>query len=289
MHRPEAISRFRSLIDAVRYGDDTVVEQTVTRLTQVRRVFVPIALAVGALAMLAQGLRLLFFNWRLSVLQIVPAMWLWVAMLDLKLHVLRGAHFRSWTGPAYAGLLFCIALLTFLSLFLNAVFAFAIARPGPPQIRSGFTLARRHLWPLLGLGVALGLALGVSTIIVPRWGLWWFSVALSIVLGVMMLLYVMIPARLIGSKAKVSRRDKLTATLIVGTASAVICTPPYALGRLGVSLLNSHSLFVVGVALAVLGFALQAAAHGTVKAVDLSAKLVSKDTSQTELSVDTVE
>jgi hypothetical protein len=203
-------------------------------------------------------------------------------MLDLKLHVLRGAHFRSWTGPAYVALIFFIALVTLLGLFLNTVFAFAVARPGAPQIRSRFILTRRHVWPLLGLGATLGLALGVSTIIVPRWGLWWFSVSLSIVLGAMMLLYVTVPARLIGSKAKVSRRDKLTATIIVATASAVICTPPYAVGRLGVNLLGSHSLvFAVGVALTVMGFALQAAAHGAVKAVDLSAKLVTENIPQT--------
>ena len=49
--------------------------------------------------MLFQGVKLLYTNWRLAVIQIVPAMWIWIAMLDIKLHVLHGKQFHVIRGP----------------------------------------------------------------------------------------------------------------------------------------------------------------------------------------------
>jgi hypothetical protein len=114
----------------------------------------------------------------------------------------------------------------------------------------------------------------VATLVVDRWGLFWFAVSLSIVVGLMMVCYVAVPSRLIGFKPKQSRRDKLAATAVGGAVGAVICTPPYALGRIGLLMLGSHVLFIPGVILFVVGLTLQAGATGAVKTVKMSAKLV---------------
>jgi hypothetical protein len=45
---------------------------------------------LGAFVQLFEGLKLLVSNWRLTLVQILPAMWVWLAMLDLKAHVLHG-------------------------------------------------------------------------------------------------------------------------------------------------------------------------------------------------------
>ena len=60
----------------------------------------PLALVVGGLAMLFQGVRTLFINWRLTLIQILPAMWIWVVMVDLKAHVLHGRSFHEFHRPA---------------------------------------------------------------------------------------------------------------------------------------------------------------------------------------------
>jgi hypothetical protein len=39
--------------------------------------------ARAAVRLLFQGVRLLFSNWRLTLIQLLPAMWIWVALLDL--------------------------------------------------------------------------------------------------------------------------------------------------------------------------------------------------------------
>jgi hypothetical protein len=204
---------------------------------------------------------------------VLPAMWIWIAMLDLKAHVFKGEEFRIWSGSVEALLVAAITLITAASFYLNAVFAFAISGPGKPQIRPAFALARRHLPVILGVGLVVGVALGISTVVVPRWGRWWFVLSLSVVVGVMMLTYVTVPARLVGIRPTASRRDKLAAVAVGGTLGALVCTPPYLIARLGILLLGSRVLFAIGIVLLVVGFALQAGAIGAVKAIRMSAKL----------------
>src|SRR3954451_3550468 len=85
--------RLRRFVVAVRDGDEAMVEELVLRLSRRRRAFAPLALVVGGLAMLFMGLKLLFSNWRLTLVQALPAMWIWLAMYDLKAHVLHGKSF----------------------------------------------------------------------------------------------------------------------------------------------------------------------------------------------------
>jgi hypothetical protein len=271
--REVLVTQGRALIAAIQSGDEAAVESAVVALSRSRRIFAPLVFAVGAFVMLFQGLRLVFVNWRLLLVQVLPAMWIWAAMLDLKAHAFRGKAFHAWSGPAALSLVALIALITAASFFLNAVFAFAITRPGAPQIRLGFALARRHLPVVLGAGLIVGVALGFSAIVVPRWGHPWFGLSMGIVIGVMMLTYVTLPARIVGVRPVGSRRDKLTASLVGGTLGALICTPPYLLGRIGVLLLGSHVVFAVGVLLLAIGLTLQAGATGAVKAIKMSAKL----------------
>ena len=269
----------RALLRAIREGDEAAVETAVLELSRSRRIFAPLVFAVGAFVMLFQGLRLLFSNWRLTLIQVLPAMWIWVALLDLKAHVFKGKEFYAWHGPVVIALVAAIALVTVASFYLNAVFAFAISQPGKPQVRPAFTLARRHLGVVLGVGLVVGLALGFSAIVVPRWGRPWFTLSLGIVVGVMMLAYVTVPARIVGIRAAGSRRDKLAATLIGGTLGALVCTPPYVIGRIGILLLGSNNvLFALGVVLLALGLTLQAGATGAVKAIKMSAKLAAGTT-----------
>ncbi len=270
------------LIRRIRDCDDAMVEAAVVQLSRRRRILAPLALAVSAVAMLFDGLRLLLSNWRLTLVQVLPAMWIWAAMLDLKLHVVHSEPFDVRHGLVLIPILAGVVVITMASFFLNAVFAFAIARPGPPKIRPAFAKARSHAGVVLGWGTGVGLLLGFSTVVVVRWGLWWFALSLSIVLGVMMVCYVAVPARLIGVTTTRSRRDKFTAAAVGGALGTVVCTPPYLLGRVGILLLGSHTLFVLGIIFLAVGGVLEAGTEGAVKAVKVSAKLVTGHRSDDE-------
>jgi len=273
--------RLGRFVRAVREGDEATVEEVVLRWSGSRRVFAPLAFVVGGFAMLFNGLKLLFSNWRLTLVQALPAMWIWVAMYDLKAHVLHGKSFHALRGPVLIPIVLAIMAITAASFFLNAIFGFAIVQPGTPKVRPAFTQARSHLPVILGSGAVVGLLLGLSTMIVTRSGHPWFGISLSIVIGVMMVCYVAVPARLIGAKPHPSRRDRLTASAVGGAMGAVVCTPPYVLGRIGILMLGSSVLFIPGIVIVAVAATLQAAATGAVKTVKMSAKLVAPDRPRT--------
>ena len=268
------------LIVAIRENDERKVEEAVLQLARTRRIFAPLALAVGAFVMLFNGLRLLVTNWRLMLIQVLPAMWLWAATIDLKVHVLHGKEFNIIRGPIVLVLFAAVVLLTIASFYLNAVFAFAISQPGSPDLRVGFQEARKHIRTVSGWGTGVGLALAVATMLAPRWGLRWFALLLGIVLAIMMVCYVAVPARIVGIRtakpaksAQSGHTAKLAGAAVTGLFGAIVCTPPYAIARAGIYLLGGATL-PLGVVLLVIGLMLEAGATGAVKAIKVSAKLL---------------
>jgi hypothetical protein len=266
--------RIQSLVEAIERGDEAQIEQAILRLSRSRRILAPLALAISAFVLLFGAVRLLLTNVRLTLVQILPAMWIWLAMFDLKAHVLHGRSFHVLRGPVLIPINLAIIAITVASFFLNAVFAFAIDRPGRPEIRPALARARAHVKAIAGSGVIVGGLLGFSTTIATRWGRPWFTISLSIVVGIMMLSYVTIPARLIGvAKPKQSRRDRISTSVVTGTLSATVTGPPYLLGRIGLLMLGSKVLLIPGIFVFAVGITLQAGATGAVRAIKMSASL----------------
>ena len=272
-------ARIGTLVRAIQDNDDDRIEEAIRRLSESRRVFAPLAFVVGAFVMLFDGLRLLVTNWRLTLVQILPAMWIGLAMFDLRAHVLHGKSFTVLRGPILIPLGLLIIAITIASFFLNAVFAFAVSRHGRPEVRPAVAQARHHLRPIIASGFLVGALLAFSTIIVTRWGRPWFTISLGIVVGVMMVSYVAVPSRLIGEKPpRQSTRDKLASTALGGVLSASVCTPPYILQRLGILALGSSVVlvFIIGVVALALGVTLQAGATSAVRAIKMSAALTAR-------------
>jgi hypothetical protein len=266
-------TRVRLLVRAIQENDEAKIEEAVLRLSRSHRALAPLALAVGAFVLLFDGLRLVVSNWRLMLVTVLPAMWIWLAMFDLKAHALHGKSFNVIRGPILIPICLVIIAITMASFFLNAVFAFAIAKPGRPEVRPAVEEAKRHRTPILVSGAVVGALLAFATMILTRWGRPWFGIVLSIVVGLMMLCYVAVPARLIGGKPKQSRRDKLTTSAVGGAIGATVCTPPYLLGRVGLLMLGSKALLIPGIFVFALGITLQAGATGAVRAIKMSASL----------------
>jgi hypothetical protein len=269
-------------VRAIQEDDEVVIEQILS-LSRSRRIFAPLAFTVGAFAMLFDGLRLLIANWRLTLVQVLPAVWIWLAMFDLRVRVLHGRSFPALRGPILIPIALAIVVLTTACFFLNAVFAFAITQSGPPEIRPAYVAARLRPKPIVVSGVAVGVLLALAIVIAPRWGKPWFALCLGSVIAVMMICYVAVPSRLIGIKTAPSRRDKLTAAALGTALSAMVCTPPYLLGRVGILMLGSKVLLIPGIFVLTFGFTLQAGATGAVRAIKMSARLM-VDPSRNEVS-----
>jgi hypothetical protein len=266
--------RIRALIHAIQENDEAAVQDAILRLSQTRKIFAPLGLAIGAFAMLFNALKLLVSNWRLTLVQVLPAMWIWLAMFDLKLHVMHGKQFNPLRGWVLIPLNLVIVGITIGAFFLNAVFAFAISQDGKPEVRPAMIKARSRIRSIAAWGTVVGLMLGFSTTIVTRWGRPWFTIALGIVIGVMMVCYVAVPSALLGGvKPEYSRRDKLATAAVGGALSAAVSAPGYLMGRIGLLMLGTKLLFIPGIFLLAAGITFQAGATGAVRAIKMSVKL----------------
>ena len=266
------VPRVRRLVRAIRDDDQAAID-AIVRVTTSRRAFAPLAFTVGAFATLLDGLRLLLSNWRLTLVQVLPAVWIWLAMYDLKAHVLHGKSFHVLRGPVLIPVNIAIVAVTAFAFFLNAVFAYSIAGQRPPAVRPALAAARARAATILLWGAAVGVLLGVATTVVTRAGSPWFTLCLGIVIALMMICYVAVPARMIGVSKSGSRRERLTVAALGAALGATVCTPPYILGRVGLLMLGSELLLIPGIVLLVIGFTLQAGATGAVRAIKMSAKL----------------
>ncbi len=266
------MASLRRLVRAIQDDDEATIG-TLLRVSRSHRIFAPLAFAVGAFAMVLDGLKVLLANWRLTLIQLLPAVWIWLAMYDLKAHALHGKSLNVLRGPILIPINLVIIAITAASFFLNAVFAFSIAGPRPPAIRPALATARSHLGPILASGAIAGALLGVATTIVTRAGKPWFTLCLGVIVGGLMVCYVAVPSRLIGVKKAASRRDRWTASALLAAVSTTVCTPPYMLGRLGILMLGSRVLLIPGIVVLTVGFALQAGATGAVRAIKLSTVL----------------
>lgn len=245
-------------------------------LSRLRRSYAPLAFLVGAFAMLFDGLKLLVLNWRLGLVEALPAMWAWLAMLDLRVHLFGGRQLRSLHGATLIAGISAVTLVTMTAFFLNGVFAFALTSSGQPMIRPALSRARSAGATLLGWGLIEGVGLGVATLMAGRWGRGWFLLSTSVMVGLLMFSYVAVPSRILGVGdlgPRYGRRDRVIATAIGGILGAIVCTPPYLLGRLGIVMLGVRSLIVPAVVMLIVGFGLQAGASGSVRAIKMSSKL----------------
>jgi hypothetical protein len=272
-HHGRIAPRVRALVRAIEENDDAEIQAAILRLSRSRRSLAPLAFLVSAFALLFNGVKLLVSNWRLTLVQVLPAMWIWIAMYDLKAHVLHGKSFHVLRGAMLIPVDVAIIAITMACFFLNAVFALAISEPGKPQIRPALARARGHLMTIFSSGFVVGAALAFATTIATRQPHPWFTLSLSIVVGVMMVAYVAVPARIVGIKPVQTPREKLTTTAVGGLLGATVCTPPYLLGRLGILMLGSNALLIPGIFVLAVGVTLQAGATGAVRAIKMTAKL----------------
>ena len=265
-------SRIDELVSAIEGADEAKIEAAVLRMSESHVLLRPLAFAISAFVLLFDSLRLILANWRLLLLQLLPAMWIWMAMAVLRAYVLYDQDLDEIYGPEIIPVFLVVIAVTIASFFLNATFAFAIMRPGAP-IRPALAEARTHIGQIAAFGLVVGFLLGLATTVAPRWGSPWFSIFLGGVVGIMMVAYIAVPARIIGAKPTYSRRERMVTTAISGVLGVTVALPPYLIGRLGFLMLGSKVLFIPGILFVAIGVTLEAGATGAVRAIKLSAGL----------------
>ena len=267
-------SRLVLLTRAVADADAGEIEAAVRQLGESRRYLTPIGWAAGACVLVIRGVKLLVVNWRLSLIELVPAVWIWLVMWNLKRHALRGAPFRDYTFWGTLLLAVLAVGITLIAIWCNTVFAFAVDSD-PPKVGPAARRATSDM-PVIALAaLILGLLLTFAAIVVPRIGpAWLYVVTLGGVLGLMLINFVAVPARIIGlRRQRLPPRQQVGRLLAGGALSAVAMGPGFLLDRIGLILLGVSGLHLLGLVLLSIGTALYAAGMSSVRAVKLSMKL----------------
>ena len=276
------LSRLIATAKAVADADPDQIEQAAHRLGQSRRYLAPIAWAAGALVLLVRGIKLLFLNWRLTVVEFIPAIWVWIVMWDLRRHSLRADVLRDGT-PGQVSVLLLVAIAASTAAFwCNTVFGFAVSDE-KARILPAARRAQPHLRSIVVAGVVLGVVLTLGALVIPRSNSLIVTLAaMGIVYSVMLIGFVAVPARLLGAKKqRRSPKEAIGSWTIGGALSAVAMAPGFLLDRIGLVLMGVPGMSILGFILLSIGTGLYAAGMSSVKAVKLSMKL---DTSEDDPS-----
>jgi hypothetical protein len=151
-HRSWAHDLVRAVV-AIRATDPARVQAALTDLAGRRRWLTWLAWAAGTVALVFDGLVVLLRNWRLTLPQLLPAVWIGVMAWNLRTHVLEGREVPDAATPAVA---VAVLLIAQVAYWCNATFAFALVQPEPVRIRPALDPAWAHRRLAGGLALLTG-------------------------------------------------------------------------------------------------------------------------------------
>jgi len=289
---PSTVASMRSAVTAIRSGDATRVDgwidSTPTRSGHRLRSHA-LVLVVSVGVALVDGVRLLYRNWRLALIEVIPALWITAvvsaAILDLRrweqavIDPAERLGAAGWT----AGDLYQVAVFATVGMFVylcNLVFGLAATNPDRPRIRLGLLLVRDD--PGLAVramawgGFAGLLRLFPVLLPLPQ-DQYSVTARVGVFLTVQVVLFVAVPARLAGFDPKaLPARARLVLAGITVAMSVVAVVPAVVVARLGGSLVDDSRPGVVrsiGVVLLIAAPILQIAGISVTKSVALASRL----------------
>ncbi len=164
--------------------------------------------------------------------------------------------------------------VTVAALFLNVVFAFAVADERTASLSESLRAAGSRRRPILLVGLVVGCLLALSVTAGARLPHPWFTLSLGASVGLLMVVYLSLPSRLLGVDVRRPRRDRLAASAIGATLSVLVTAPFYVVSRVGILMLGSTVLAIPGYLLLTVGVVFQAGGVGAVRAIRMSSALV---------------
>ena len=140
---PVATAGDRPCLHARPLDRPSQVESALKDLGERRRWLAPLIYAAGTIAVVFDGVLLLLRNWRLTLLQLVPAAWISVMTWNMKSHLVSKPSISTGVSIAAA---VGVVLAAQLAYWCNATFAYTMLQD-PPDTRAAFREARVH-WRL---------------------------------------------------------------------------------------------------------------------------------------------
>lgn len=254
----------------MRSTDPARVETALRQISGRHHWLAPLAVAAGTVALVFDGILVLIRNWRLTLLQLVPAAWIYVMSWNLRSHMLDHQRPPVERTGIVAFLAIVVAQVAY---WCNATFAYTVLDGGTGDIRAAFAQARPRWRFISGFALLTGGIQAVAWLILPNLGLGWFWAAMLIMFVVQLYMFVAIPAWLIGVRKVGSRRDRAIRSLTTGALSGVAATPGFLMNRIGLLILGVGPLWILGVVILAIGTALEVTASSSVRVVKMSVRL----------------
>ena len=220
------------------------------------------------------GVLLLVGNWRLLLMELVPALWLGAITWDWRARTFGKLPLAEVHGEAAVAVMAVILVMTFAAYWCNAVFAFAAVQSPPVDLRAAMRSAGAHWRRITVWAAVAGLAHLVVAVYLTRTTVTIYSITLGAVVVLQMYALVAMPVALV-ARARVpsrGRRDRIARLLLAGALSGVASSPGFLLNRLAI-LLIALGLPWLGVALLVPAVVVQAAGAASSRAVQLAARV----------------
>lgn len=240
----------------------------------------PLAFAAGAFLLVIHSVLLLFGNWRLILVELVPAIWIATVLWDWRYHVLYGHRLAElqggWTILAAA----FVVSATIVSYACNVVFAF-VATGQEHTVRDGFRRALRCRRPILSAGLAVGALHAWVAVRGPIRGVGTFALGLGLVALANLYLYSALPAHALGiGRQRANTKELVGKTVALGAVSLAVSTPGITLAFLGRMLLGISALRILGFLVVAVAVLLQIVAASSSRAVSMSTKVVTPGTQE---------
>ncbi len=265
---------FTGAVQGVSNIDPATVQAELQRLGSRRRWLTPLVFVAGTVGVVFRGVLLLLRNWRLSLLMVVPAVWIWLMAWNVRTHLFSNRDLPTEYAEAIAVVVIVGAVICY---WCNAVFAFAITQHDQADLRLAFRQARPRWRLVTGVALVTGAAQAAVWLWVAPLGPTWFAVGLTGMLLVQAYMFLAVPAWLLGTRPKEAPREKLSRTVTTGALSGVAVAPGFLLNRLGLLLLGISEVWILGVVLVSVGAVLHVAASSSVRVVKMSVRLRTGD------------
>jgi hypothetical protein len=257
-------------VQAARRLDSAAVQEELQRMGERRRWLAPLTYAAATIAFVFEGVLILLRNWRLLLLQLAPAAWIWVMTRELKAHVFAGHDLPT----AYADLVAAgVLVVAQISYWCNATFAFTVVAEEGTGIADAFRQARSHWRLVSGVALLTGSAQAAVWLFLEGH---WLTVGLVTMLVVQIYMFIAVPAWLVGAPSRAaSRREKAEQTLTTGVLSGVASTPGFLLNRVGLLMLGIPKVGFIGFIVLAISAVLHVTASSSVRVVKMSIRLKS--------------
>src|SRR4051794_839461 len=174
-------------VAAVRSTDRAGVESAIEELGRKRRWLVPLAYAAGTIGVVFDGVVLLLRNWRLTLLQLLPAMWIWVMTWNMKHHFVSKPSISVGVSILVAVAVLVTAQAAY---WCNATFAFTLVGEAEGDIAGAFAEARRHWRTIGGLALLTGSVQATIWLLMPHVNTHWLWLALLLMFVVQVYLFI---------------------------------------------------------------------------------------------------